>query len=136
MADLSITATAVVSGSGALTEYGILGATVTAGQAIYKDASTGKWNLADSDSATAAIRQPGGIALNGGAVNQPVKIHKSGDLTINAVLTAGTAYYLSNTPGGICPVADVGSGEYVCLIGIAKSTTVLSVNIIYPGVAL
>ena len=66
----------------------------------------------------------------------PLGVLKSGDLTIGATLTAGTAYYLSDTAGGICPLADVGSGEYVVLIGIAKSTSVLAVDIQYPGVSL
>lgn len=92
--------------------------------------------LADSNSATAEARKSGGIALNGAALNQPLAVHKSGDITIGATLTPGVAYYQSDTPGGICPVADVGTGEYVCLIGIAKSATVLSVAIQFPNVAL
>ena len=136
MADISVTATAVLPGSNAVTENGLLGAAVTAGQVVYKEATTGTWKLADADSATAEVRQGSAIALNGGASGQPVRVLRSGDLTLTAVLTAGLAYYLSNTAGGICPVADIGAGEYVELVGIAKSTTVLNVNFIYPGVSL
>lgn len=136
MADLTITAASVVAGTDSVTEFGTLGATITAGQVIYKDSTTNKWGLADNNSATAAVRQAMGIALNGGAINQPVKVLRSGDITIGATMTAGVAYYLSDTPGGICPVADVGAGEYVCLIGIAESTTVLNVAINYSGVSL
>jgi hypothetical protein len=92
--------------------------------------------LADSNSATAEARKAGGIALNGASLNQPITVHKAGDLTLGAVLTAGTAYYLSDTPGGICPLADVGAGEYVCQLGLAKSTTVLAVDIQFPNVSL
>jgi hypothetical protein len=63
-------------------------------------------------------------------------VQKAGDITIGATLTAGTAYYLSDTPGGICPVADVGTGESVCLLGLAKSTTFLALDIQVPGVTL
>lgn len=136
MADLTITAANVVSGSDALKETGTAGETITAGQAVYKAGATKKWMKADSNSATAEARQATGIALTGSSLNQPIVVHKSGDLTIGATLTAGTAYYLSDTAGGICPLADVGSGEYVCLLGLAKSTTVLAVDIQYPGVAL
>lgn len=136
MADITITATSVVAGSNARTEPGTLGETVTAGQALYKDTTTQKWMKADANSATAAARQATGIALNGGAVNQPVLVQKGGDITIGATVTAGVQYYLSDTPGGICPVADIGSGEYPCLIGLATSTTVLSLNFKYSGVAL
>lgn len=110
MTDISITAASVVAGSNANIEHGTLGETVTAGQPVYKDSSTKKWMKADSNAAGAEARQPLGIALNGGAINQPVAVQKSGDITIGATLTAGLAYYLSDTAGGICPIADVGSG--------------------------
>lgn len=136
MADLSITAASVTPGSDSVSETGYLGETVTAGQPIYKSSSDGLWYKADNNSATAAARTPGGIAMNGGAVGQPVRVHKSGDLNMGSILTAGVAYYLSDTAGGICPVADLASGEYPCFIGIAKSTSVLKVNITPSGVAL
>lgn len=135
MADLTITAASVVAGSGSITTTGTLGETVTAGQAVCKN-SSGLWVKADSNSATALLRQATGIALNGGAVSQPVRVLTGGPITIGATLTAGVAYYLSDTAGGICPVADIGSGEYVCLIGIAASTSVLNVDIQFPNVAL
>ena len=134
MADLSITATSVIAGSDSVGENGFLGATVTAGQLVYKDSADGLWKLADANG-VAAARTPGGIALNGGVSGQPVRVHKSGDITLNAVLTVNTAYFLSDTAGGICPAADVGSGEYGTFVGIAKSTTVMKVNLTSSGVA-
>ena len=55
---------------------------------------------------------------------------------LGATLTAGVAFYLSDTPGGICPVADVGTGEYATVLGFATSTTVLNLKIQESGVAL
>lgn len=137
MADLVITAASVVAGADAQVDHGgNAGATVTAGQAVYKDAATGKWLLADDNSATAAARVPGGIALNGAANNQPLAVQKSGDITIGATLVAGSVYYLTETPGGIGPAADLVAGEYPSSLGIAKSTTVLDLNITSSGVAL
>jgi predicted lysophospholipase L1 biosynthesis ABC-type transport system permease subunit len=92
--------------------------------------------LADCDSATAAVRSPYGIALHGSLANQPLTVIKSGPVTIGAALTAGVAYYLSATAGGICPVADLASGDYPVILGIATSTTVLDVDIQEAGVAL
>lgn len=136
MADLVVTAASVVAGSDSTTVSGTAGVTITAGQAVYLDATTGKWALADADSATAAQRRAAGIALNGAALNQPIRVLTSGDITIGATVTAGVAYYLSGTAGGICPVADIGTGEYVCLVGIATSASVLRVGIQFPNVAL
>lgn len=133
---LSITAANVVAAADAVTEVGTLGATVTSGQVIYKDTSDGTWKLADNNSATAAARTPWGIALNGGGSGQPVKILKSGSVTIGATVTAGVAYYLGANAGEIVPVGDLSSGMYPTVLGIATSASVLKVNITASGVSL
>ena len=136
MTDLSITAANVVADPSATRTTGQAGEAITAGKAVYLDPTTKKWQLADSNSATAAAKRAGGIALNGAALNQPVSVATAGDVTIGATVTAGSAYYLSETPGGIQPAADLASGEAVCLIGLAKSTSVLAIGIQAPGVSL
>lgn len=137
MTDLTITAANVVPGANANIVHGTAGASITAGQAVYLDrASTGKWQLADTDSATAAVRAAHGIALNAAGSGQPIAVITDGDVTIGATIAAGVAYYLSGTPGGICPVADVAQGDYPLIVGMGKSTTVLAVKIVYPGVVL
>lgn len=136
MADLSVTAANVVPGSGAKTESGIAGATITAGQVVYKDSSDNKFKLADTDSATAAVRSPYGIALNGASNGQTLGVLTMGAMTIGATVTAGVFYYLSGTAGGICPVADVAAGDYPCIIGSASSASVLNVHIVESGVVL
>ncbi|MDB5733226.1 MAG: hypothetical protein JWQ03_3121 [Variovorax sp.] len=137
MADLSITAANVISGAGASIEQAVAGATVTAGQVIYRDsADSRKCKLADNNAGTALVRTPKGIALNGAANGQPLAVHERGPITIGATLTPGVAYYLGDTPGGICPVGDLATGEYPTIIGIAISASVLDVNIQPSGVAL
>lgn len=136
MADLTITPANVVAGSNASIASGTAGETITAGQAVYLSSTTKKWMLADSNSATSEARQAKGIALNGASLNQPVSVQTSGDITIGGTLVAGSAYYLSETPGGIQPAADLAVGEYVCLLGLAKSISVLSIGIQFPGVSL
>ncbi len=136
MADIAITANNVVIGKGASVENGIAGEAIAAGKAVYQDKVSKKYLLADSNSATIAARSPRGVALNGSALNQPLAIAKSGPVTIGATLVSGTAYYLSDTPGGICPVADVGTGENVVIIGYATSTSVLNIDIGNTGVTL
>ncbi|MBB4272785.1 hypothetical protein [Rhizobium mongolense] len=136
--DLTISASAVIAGSGVPTERGIAGATIAAGDVVYLDSTTtGKWQLADSDAATSAARGLGktGIALNSASLNQPLIVQTSGAITLGAVLTAGTAYYLSDTPGKICPVADITGGDYFTLLGLASSTSVLNLDIQYSDVA-
>lgn len=139
MADLTITAASVIAGAGAQTKTGTAGATIAAGDVVYLDTTTtGKWQLADADAATAAARGQGanvGIALNGASDGQPIVVSVSGAVTLGAVLTAGAAYYLSGTPGKICPLADVTGGDYYTLLGLAASASVLNLDIQYSGVA-
>lgn len=136
MADLSITAANVIRGSNAQIEHGQAGETITAGQVVYRDSADGEYKLADADSATAAVRSPRGIALNGASDGQPMTILRSGDVTIGATLTPGVSYYLSDDPGGIAPYADLATGDYPVVIGIAKSASVLAVKFNEAGVAL
>lgn len=136
MADLSITAANVVAGSGAKIRSGTAGATITAGQPVYFDTADSKYKLADCDSATVAARSPAGISLHAASNGQPLAIISSGPVTIGAALTAGTTYYLSPVAGGIAPLADILTGDYPTIIGIATSTTVLSVKIHESGVAI
>lgn len=136
MADLSITAANVQRAAGARTANGTAGATIAAGQVVYLDTAAGTYKLADCDSATAAVRSPAGIALNSASSGQPVEVLTSGGITIGATVTAGVAYYLSPTAGGICPVADLLTGDYPTIIGIATSASVIDVRIHQSGVAL
>lgn len=136
MADLTITAANVLAGAGALVAHGTAGAAISAGQSVYLDEAAGTYKLADSNSATAAAREPDGIALHASSTGQPLAVLTRGPITIGAALSPGVAYYLSDTPGGICPVADLASGEYPSIIGIATSASVLNVKIQSAGVAL
>lgn len=136
MADLSITPANVLPRAGARTVRGTAGATITAGQAVYLDPADNRFKLADCDNASTNVRALAGIALNGAAAGQPLTVQNGGDVTLGAVLTAGTTYYLSPNPGGIAPLGDLSAGDYPVIVGIAKSTSVLSVGILPAGVAI
>lgn len=134
MADLSITAANVVANSGSSQEEWTAGATITAGQAIYKDSSdSNKAKLAQSDG-TAAEATVRGIALNGASSGQPVKVVRTGTMDLGATLTVGTTYVLSATAGGIAPIGDLTSGDYVSHIGIGTAADELTLTITNSGV--
>lgn len=135
MVDLVVTAANVAKSGQASIETGTAGATITAGQTVYKDAATNTFKLSDSNAA--GLQAVYGIALHGSLNGQPLTVVKSDPAFVpGATLVAGTAYYLSETPGGIQPAADLTTGETVVLLGIAKSTSVLNLNIFTPGVTL
>jgi hypothetical protein len=135
MTDLSITAASCLPGTNAVTEDGLAGDSITAGQVVYK-AADGTYVRADSDSLTALARAGRGIALNSASAGQPLRIQIKGDITIGGTMTAGVTYYASKTAGGICPLADLTSGGYAGTVGMAKSTTVLALGFNYSGVAM
>lgn len=135
MADLSITAANVTAAALATKKSGTAGATITAGQVVYLDASN-EYVLADADAAGVGDITAVYIALNGASDGQPITVCAQGDVTLGAVMTAGTAYYLSPVAGGIAPIADVASGDDVILLGVAKTTSVLAFKPIISGVTL
>jgi hypothetical protein len=136
MADLTITAANVAAGSGCVKVQGTAGATITAGQVVYLDSSDDKYKLADNDSATAAVRSVAGIALHGSLNGQPLTVLTKGPITIGATTAVGTVYCLSSTAGGICPSADIATGDYNTIIGIGTSTTVIDVLLHAAGAAV
>lgn len=134
MADLVITAANVVPGAGKQTANGTAGASITAGQPVYLDNTTGtiKPASANTSAATAAVV---GIAVNGASANQPVVYQTAGVLALGAVLTTGKVYVASANSGNIAPVADLASGWNTTILGYATSASNLQVNLVVSGVA-
>ena len=133
MADISVTSTAVVTVSGNTVE-GTAGEAIDAGEFVYKKVSDSKYYLADCDAtAVAADAQSDnvvGMALCSSGASQPIKIQTSGSVTINAVLTAGTVLYLSNTAGKVTATySDIASTDWLTTLGVPSSATVINLDI-------
>lgn len=118
MADLSVTAASVVPGTGASIINGILGETVTAGQALYLKASDGRLWKSQADG-TLAEATCVGVAINGGAAGQSVGYVANGPMTIGATTSKATTYVVSAAAGGIAPQADLVSTNYISVVGWA-----------------
>lgn len=129
MADLTITAGNVVGYGPKLHKNA--GGTITAGLAVRKD-SAGDLVAASDDSAANAEVE--GIALNGGSDGQPIAYQKTGNINLGATLAVGKVYVLS-TSGAIAPVDDIAGTEYVTILGVAISTSLLKMSINASGVA-
>lgn len=130
MTDLSVTAANVLASSSAVVERGTAGATITAGQTLYIDTSdSNKLKLADSDNASATVRNCAGIALNGASAGQEVKyVIEDPSFTPGGTLVVGTMYVLSDTAGGIMPAADLEIGDYPTLLFIANTTALATLR--------
>lgn len=127
MADVSITAASVVPGADAIIGTGTAGVAITAGQSIYLDVATSTWKLAIATSAAAAGSGGVTIALSNAAANQPVNYLVSGSVTIGGTVVKAGVYVVSaNAAGAIAPIADLGSGNYLSILGYASTTAILT----------
>lgn len=132
MVDIAITAANVAPTANTQRLTKIAAAAITAGQAVYVNA-TDNLALADADLSAAAAAAVG-IALNNAAINQPCSYAVGGDITINAVATVGAVYVLSGDAGGVAPVADLASADYVTILGVGKTTTSIQLGINATGI--
>jgi len=135
LADITITAANVVPGSGATILAGTAGETITAGQCVYLNASN-LWLKAQCDGTTLEAGSSNiGIALTGSSLNQSINVQVAGTITIGGTVVATTPYIVSATAGGICPFADLASGQYATFLGYATTTGIISMAIRqYTGV--
>lgn len=135
MADISQTAANVVEGSDATVLTGLIaGEAITAGCCVYRKSSDGKYYKAQNDDVVEAAAV--GIALNtADGAGQRLAVATAGTVNLGATLTVGEVYCVSNTAGAICPVADIGQGEYQTILGVATTAALLKLGIIASGVA-
>lgn len=130
MADITVTATKVapVFADQARIRTYVAGATITAGQAVYRN-SSGDADLADANgSGTLQFR---GIALNGGGTGQAIDVLEEGECY---GFTLSGAYdslvYVSNTAGALADAAggtSIIAGRVTCLAD-ADRTKVLYIS--------
>lgn len=141
MADVVVTAANVarVTGSGVFgndttIDNGFAGATVTAGQSVYKD-TAGLYQLTDANLSVAAGVAKG-IALNGASSGQPLAVATGGTLAPGFTVTVGTIYVVSATGGGIAPAADLVTGWRTGIVGVGLTTTTIGLVLYSSGVAV
>ena len=135
MADLTITAANVgISGSGSNTRVVQVGEAVTQGQPGYLLTTDGKYYQTDADD-TAAKAVAAGIFLTAASTDGYAVLAMPGStINLGATLAVGTVYVLSGTKGGICPAADLATGDYTTILGVATTTSSLVLNFIVSGV--
>lgn len=134
MADLTISASAVVRSTSALTINGNAGETIAAGETVYLNETDGKYYLADGNDTD---KMPvAGIANNSASNNQPIVIiQQDPDLTIGAHgATVGDAFFQSANAGKVCPLADLAAGNQATSLMVVKTSTAVSFGIITGGV--
>jgi hypothetical protein len=110
------------------------GATVSAGNPVYRDAADGKYKVADANasSSTAAVV---GVAMTPGIDTGYGLIAISGSIVlVGTTMAVGSSYYVSATAGSIIPEADLATNDYVSRIGTASSATQIILSLEATGV--
>jgi hypothetical protein len=133
MADITLTPANVVATNPQTGKAsGTSGAAILAGQPIFADpADNYRLKPAQANSANPShVPNLVGVALDSApGQNQPVTYATEGDVTYGCGLTQGQVYVVSAAAaGGIAPYADLGTGSFVGVLGVATSASVLKVD--------
>lgn len=136
MAALSQTPANVATGSTTTKTRGglVYGESVTQGQPVFL-AADGKYYRCDAND-TAIKARCAGIALQPGIADSPAVIALPGStpgeslVNLGATLAAGMVYCVGATVGEIVPYADLTTGDYVTIIGVAKTTALLDFQVL------
>lgn len=132
MADLVVVPNAIRLMSGRSTTE-TAGATGTAGQPVYRD-SADDYKVKPADNNVQAKIEVYGVLLSDCLDEESVQVAiTDARIDLGATLTVGETYVLSDEVGGIKPIADIATGEYVTIIGVAESADVLEINIFSSG---
>ena len=134
MADISVTGGSVIIGETGVQDHGIAGASITRGQTLYKDSSDSD-KLKAAITTTAATAACVGIALNQASSGQPLAYCRAGAINPGGTVAVGTVYIVSLNAGGIAPITDVLTGQFVTVIGVGTATNTIDVSLHASGVA-
>lgn len=134
MADLTITPANVgIQNSSPTIRVVQVGEAVTQGQGIYQKLSDQKyWKALATGSDTANVY---GVALTSGAADDYVIVVERGEINLGATLTVGETYVVSANAGGIAPIGDLVSTNYVSILGVATAADNLELSINVSGIA-
>lgn len=138
MANLAITTTEVVAGTvGSPSFDQLVAAEVIDPGEVYYINAVGQAALADNSTAIKAAAK--GIAVSGALVaGQYIVGQKNKKVVLGATAAVGqgTPYFLSGTPGKICPAADLAAEDYVTPLGIGGADDDLVLGIAPSGIAV
>lgn len=129
MAAESITAANVTASTKNGQISGKLAVTVTGGQVVIQKSADSLWYLGDANGGTSEYGGSTaiGVAMGGGTAGVYISILTAGSYTTgSSTLVAGKFYYVSETAGGIEGIVPATTGSYSTLLGMATSTTALT----------
>lgn len=135
MANLTITAANVGVGSSVRVRTVPVGEAITHAQPLYLHTDN-KYYRADAN-ASAAAAAATAISITSSSADGHVVVVETENALVNlgSTLVVGETYVVSATAGAICPIGDLTTGAYPCILGVATTSTLLKLNIFASGVA-
>jgi len=131
MADISQTPANVAIGASTTRTLVVqVGEAVAQGQPLYRDATNSKYYRCDANDGAAKARVAA-IALTAAALDGYALVSLPGNepgkslVNLGATLTVGEIYVVSANVGAIAPEADLATGHYVTVIGVATTASLL-----------
>lgn len=140
MANITQTAANVGIGLGTVpTKLVQFGGTVTQGQPVYRG-STGKYLPADANdgvekSVVTGIALTPGVLDSFGIMALPSTSPGASLVNLGATLAVGQTYAVSATVGAIAPIADLTTGQFITILGVAVSASLLDFQTIISSTA-
>lgn len=133
MADLAGISAVKITADTVLESRYNYGATISAGQAVYLDAND-EWQLVDANASATTADVKGVAVTPGDSADRGLVAIGGSIILVGTTLTVSETYIASGTPGGIKPVGDKTTGDYVSYIGTASSTSQIDLGINATGV--
>lgn len=127
MADYTLTPANIIPSASAQRRFGTFGEAIVAGKTCYLNTDS-KYYLADGNDAT---KMPvAGMAIDGGASGQPGYIVTFDPALAVGAHGAGTGIpvFQSATAGGVCPFADISTGNQTTCLGVTNDSTTIYFN--------
>ena len=115
------------------------GEAITQGQPLYQDTTNQKYYRCDANDGVVKARCSA-IALTPGAADAYGIVALPGTeagaslVNLGATLTVGEVYCVGATVGQIVPVADLTTGDYVTIVGVAGTAALLDFQVIISNV--
>lgn len=140
MADITQTAANVTIGIQTVPTKPIqFGGTVTQGMPLYR-ASSGKYLAADANdgvekSVVTGISMSPGSLDSFGTMALPSTSPSGSLINLGATLVVGETYAVSAIAGAIAPIADLASGQFITILGVAVSASLLDFQTIISSTA-
>lgn len=124
MADLTTAAAEVEPGSSPVVEAGVAGEAFDAGASLYKKSSDRRWYKADADALASAGDPPTVAVSTAEKAGQRCVVQRGGTVVMGATagVVQGQLYVVSTTAGAIAPYGDLGSGDFVSVLGVGDDS--------------